>query len=122
LNSKEGKKEVRLMNEFISFEEFQKMDLRIGKIVSSERVPGTTRLIRLEVDLGAEKRQLIAGIGEEYKPEGLLGLEIVVLVNLKPKKIRGLISEGMLLAAVLEGNKPVLIVPDKEVPPGTPVR
>ncbi len=97
------------------------MDIRIGKVVHAEKVPGTARLIRLEVDLGSEKRQLIAGIGEEYKPEDLMGLEIVVLANLKPKKIRGLLSEGMLLAAVLEGNKPVLIVPDKEVPPGTPV-
>ncbi len=109
------------MSEFISFEDFKRMDLRIGKIVHAEKVPGTDRLIRLEVDLGSGKRQLIAGIGEEYKPEDLLGLEIVVLVNLKPKKIRGLLSEGMLLAAVLEGNKPVLIVPDKEVPPGSPV-
>jgi len=109
------------MSQLISFEDFKKMDLRIGKVIQAEKVPGTTRLIRLEVDLGGEKRQLIAGIGEEYKPEDLMGLEIVVLANLKPKKIRGLLSEGMLLAAVLEGNKPALIVPDKEVPPGTPV-
>ncbi|HIE24217.1 MAG TPA: methionine--tRNA ligase subunit beta [Candidatus Korarchaeota archaeon] len=109
------------MGEFISFEEFKKMDIRIGKVVHAEKVLGTDRLIRLEVDLGKEKRQLVAGIGEQYSPEDLVGLEIVVLANLKPKKIRGLLSEGMLLAAVLEGHEPVLLIPDKEVPPGTPV-
>ncbi len=110
------------MRELVSIEEFSKMDIRIGKVLRAERVQGTVRLIKLEVDLGEGRRQIIAGIGEEYEPEDLTGIEIVVLANLKPKKIKGLLSEGMLLAAALEGKKPVLIVPEKEVPPGTPVR
>jgi len=106
--------------EFVSYEEFSKLDLRVGQVLSAKRIEGTQKLLLLEVDLGSEKRQLVAGIAEQYKPEDLVGKQIVVVANLQPKKIRGYWSQGMLLAADVDG-KPVLLVPDKPVPPGSKV-
>jgi len=107
--------------ENINFEEFQKIDLRVGKIIEAEKIEGTDKLLKLKVDLGEEKRQLVAGIAKFYQPEDLIGKEIVVVANLEPKILKGVESQGMLLAADVEG-KPVLLKPDKEVPPGTKIR
>jgi len=107
--------------ENINFEEFQKIDLRVGKIIEAEKIEGTDKLLKLKVDLGGEKRQLVAGIAKFYQPEDLIGKEIIVVANLEPKILRGIESQGMLLAADVEG-KPVLLKPDKEVPPGTKIR
>lgn len=104
----------------ISFEEFKKLDIRIGKITKAERIRRSNKLILLEVDLGSEKRQLVAGLAPYYAPEELVGKEIVVLANLEPKVFMGYKSQGMLLAAVVDG-KPVLLQPEKEVPPGARV-
>ena len=104
----------------VKFEEFQRLDLRIGKIVAAERVQRARKLLLLRVNLGGEVRTLVAGLAEHYSPEQLVGKEVVVVANLEPKVVMGLKSEGMLLAAVVEG-KPVLIVPESEVPPGTKV-
>ncbi|RLI06966.1 methionine--tRNA ligase subunit beta [Candidatus Bathyarchaeota archaeon] len=108
--------------EEVSIEEFAKLDLRVGKIIRAERIPGARKLLRLEVDLGEEEpRQLVAGIADFYEPEELVGLNIVVLANLKPKKFMGVESRGMLLAADVEG-RPVLLTVIRDVPPGTRVR
>jgi len=107
--------------ENINFEEFKKIHLRIVKIVSAEKVKGSEKLLKLEVDLGDEERQIIAGIGKFYQPEELIGREIVVIINLEPRTLMGLESQGMLLAANNEGE-PVLLGPDKEVPVGTEIR
>ncbi|RLF00214.1 MAG: methionine--tRNA ligase subunit beta [Thermoprotei archaeon] len=104
----------------VSFEEFKRLDLRIGRIVAAERVKRARKLLLLKVDLGGETRQLVAGLAEYYDPSELIGKEVVVVANLKPKVIMGLVSQGMLLAAVEDG-KPVLIIPEREVPPGTRV-
>lgn len=104
----------------IKFEDFQKIDLRIGKIIEAEKVKGSSKLLKLLVDFSNEKRQLVAGIGKFYLPENLIGKEIVVVFNLEPKKIMGIESQGMLLAANVDGN-PVILIPEKEVPPGTKV-
>ncbi len=105
---------------YVKFEEFQKLDLRVGRVISAERVQRARKLLLLKVDLGGEVRTLVAGLAEHYAPEQLVGKEIVVVANLEPKVIMGLRSEGMLLAAVADG-KPVLIVPESEVPPGTKI-
>jgi methionine--tRNA ligase beta chain len=105
----------------IKFEDFQKIDLRVGKILEVEKVEGSEKLLKLIVDLGNEKRQLVAGIAKYYKPEDLIGKEIVVVANLEPKKIMGIESQGMLLAADVNGE-PVILIPEKEVPPGTKIR
>jgi methionyl-tRNA synthetase len=105
----------------VNFEDFQKIDLRIVKVLKAEKIKGSEKLLKLIVDLGNEERQLIAGIGKYYRPEDLIGKEIVVVVNLKPKKIMGIESQGMLLAADKEGE-PVILIPEKEVLPGTKIR
>jgi methionine--tRNA ligase beta chain len=104
----------------IRFEDFQKIDLRVGKVLEAEKVEGSEKLLKLIVDLGSEKRQLVAGIARYYKPEDLIGKEIVVVVNLEPKKLMGIESQGMLLAADIEGE-PVILIPEKEVPPGVKI-
>ncbi len=104
--------------EIIDLNEFAKLDLRIGRITNAERIEGSKKLIRLEVDIGNEQRQVVAGIAEEYNPESLIGELIPVLVNLKPAKLMGVESRGMILAVDVNG-KPILLHPDKEVPAGS---
>jgi methionine--tRNA ligase beta chain len=98
----------------IRFEDFQKIDLRIGKVLEAEKVEGSEKLLKLIVDLGSEKRQLVAGIAKYYKPQDLIGKEIVVVANLEPKNLMGIESQGMLLAADVNGE-PVILIPEKEV-------
>lgn len=110
------------MSETITIKEFQRMDIRVGRVLKAERVPETKKLIVLEIDIGEEKpRRMVAGIAEYYKAEELVGKNLVVLANLEPKKIRGIISNGMILAADVNGRPYILTVED-EVPPGSPVR
>ena len=92
----------------ITIDDFTKVELRVAQIKVAERVPKADKLLRLEVDLGYEQRQILAGIAEAYAPESLVGRKIVIVANLAPRKLRGLESNGMLLAASLEGGKPVL--------------
>ena len=105
----------------VSFEEFKKLDLRIGKIVKAEPIADSEKLLRLEVDIGSEVRQLVAGIANSYPSDALIGREIVVVANLEPKVLKGIESAGMLLAADYEGE-PVLLRPEREVPPGSVVK
>lgn len=106
----------------ITFEEFQKLDIRIGQIIAAERVPGTDKLLKLIVDLGDETRQLVAGIAEAYKPEEVIGKKIPILVNLEPRKIRGIESQGMILCPSTADGKPILLLPEREVPSGAKVK
>ena len=101
----------------IKFEDFKKLDLRVGKIVEAERVEGSEKLIKLKVNIGGEERQLVAGIGKNYSPEDLIEKEIIVVANLEPKVLFGIESQGMLLAAE-DGDTISLLMPDKEVKPG----
>ena len=105
----------------IGYSDFQRLDLRIGKIISSARVEGTDKLIKLEVDLGNENRQIVAGMAEFFEPTYLIGKLVPVLVNLEPRKFRGLESQGMILAADFDG-RPILLHPETEVPPETIIR
>jgi len=109
------------MEEIIDIKEFAKLDLRIGKIENAERVEGSKKLIKLEVDVGDETRQMVAGIAEEYNPESLIGKLVPILANLKPVKLMGVESQGMILAVEVNG-KPILLHPDVEVPAGSRVR
>jgi len=107
--------------EDINFDDFQRIDLRVAKVIAAEKIEDSEKLLKLEIDLGKEKRQLVAGIGQFYSPEELMRREIVVVANLEWKKIKGVESQGMLIAADI-GGKPVLLKPDEEVPPGTKIR
>ncbi|MEM1665419.1 MAG: methionine--tRNA ligase subunit beta [Zestosphaera sp.] len=109
--------------EYVDFSDFQKLDLRVGLVESAEKIPGSKKLIRLIVNLGEKgKRQLIAGLAEWYKPEDLVGKYIIVVSNLKPKKMMGFESQGMLLAAGCgEKEVPVILTVEKPVNPGTKI-
>ena len=107
----------------IAIEDFQKVRLRTAKILVAERVPKSNKLMRLEVDLGDERRQIVAGIAAQYEPEALVGRNIVVVANLKPAKLMGVESNGMVLAAsVGEAGAPVLLDVPADVPPGSKVK
>ncbi len=103
----------------ITIDDFAKVDLRVGQVKVAEKVKGADKLLRLEVDLGTEVRQIVAGIAEAYAPESLIGRKVVIVANLAPRKLRGLESNGMIVAATAEGGKPVLCSFLEDVPPGT---
>lgn len=103
----------------ISIDDFVKIDLRVGQVKTAEKVKGADKLLRLEVDLGTEVRQVVAGIAESYAPELLIGRKVVLVANLAPRKLRGLESNGMIVAASPEGGKAVLAGFLEDVPVGT---
>jgi methionyl-tRNA synthetase len=103
----------------ISIDDFAKVELRVAQVKVAERVKGADKLLRLEVDLGTEVRQVVAGIAEAYAPETLIGRKVVIVTNLAPRKLRGLESNGMIVAASPEGGKPVLAAFLEDVPIGT---
>jgi len=112
----------------ITYDDFIKTELRIGKVLSAERVEGSEKLLKLAVDLGEKNeanlpaaRQIVAGIGKVYEPEMIVGKQIVIVANLEPRKLMGLESQGMLLAASGEEG-PILLTTEKEVPPGTDIK
>jgi methionyl-tRNA synthetase len=106
------------VNGRISIDDFSKVELRVGLVKIAERVPKSDKLLRLEVDIGTEVRQILAGIAEAYAPEALVGRKVVIVANLAPRKLRGLESNGMIVAASLEGDKPVLAGFLEDVPVG----
>ncbi len=103
----------------ISIDDFAKVELRVGQVKVAERVPKADKLLRLEVDLGTEVRQVVAGIAESYAPETLIGRKVVIVANLAPRKLRGLESNGMIVAASPEGGKAILAGFLEDVPVGT---
>ncbi len=103
--------------DYIGIDAFRKLDIRVGEIISATRVPGTDKLIELEVDIGSEVRHLITGLYPLYRPVDLVGRRIIVLANLQPRKVKGVESQGMLLAAEWEGEIGLLTV-DKDAPSG----
>jgi len=106
----------------ISIDEFMKIDLRVARIITAERVPNSRKLVKMAVDLGTEQRTMVAGIADAYTPESLVGRTVVVVVNLKPAKLMGIESNGMVLAASPEGGKPVVVGFDEAPPLGSRVR
>lgn len=106
----------------IGIEDFAKVQLKVGRVFEAEPVEGSDKLLKLQVVIGEEKRQIVAGIRANYTPEDLIGRQVVVVYNLKPAKLRGVESQGMLLAATDENGGAILLQPDKEAPEGTQVR
>ncbi|PIR89421.1 MAG: methionine--tRNA ligase subunit beta [Candidatus Harrisonbacteria bacterium CG10_big_fil_rev_8_21_14_0_10_40_38] len=107
----------------VSFERWKSLDIRVGKISGAERVLGSEKLIKLAVETGEDEfpsgRCIVAGIGLKYEPENLIGREVTIIANLEPRKLMGIESQGMLLAANDDG--PVLLIPEREVPPGSKI-
>ncbi len=104
----------------ISIDQFRNVELKIATIKSAEAHPNADKLMVLQIDLGSEQRQILAGIRNHYTPEELIGRQIVVVANLEPAKLRGLESQGMLLAASDEGRV-IILTPEKSVQPGAKV-
>jgi methionyl-tRNA synthetase len=103
----------------ITIDDFVKIDLRVATIVEAEKVKGADKLLRLIVDVGFEKRQIVAGIAKAYEPEKLVGRKVVIVANLAPRKLRGLESNGMIVAASFgEGDLPVLTGFHEDIPNG----
>jgi len=105
----------------ITIDDFMKIQLKTATVLSAERVPNSEKLIKLQVDLGNEKRQIVAGIGKKYEPDALLGKRIVIVANLQPRKLMGIESQGMVLAAG-EANVEGLITVLEDVAPGMKVK
>lgn len=104
----------------INFEDFEKIDLRAGKIIEAERVENSDKLLKLQIDLGEEKRQILAGIGKVYTPEELINKTVIAIINLEPRMLMGLESQGMVLA-VKDNNNLSVLVPEKEITPGSKI-
>jgi methionyl-tRNA synthetase len=107
--------------ERIGIEDFLKTGLRVAEVKAAERVQGSKKLLKITVDLGTETRTVVAGIADAYAPEDLVGKQVIIVTNLKPAKLMGIESNGMVLAASVDG-KPVLVGVTAPVPNGTPVR
>jgi methionine--tRNA ligase beta chain len=105
----------------ISFEEFQKLDLRIGKITEANQIPGSRNLIRMIVDFGTEKRQAVAGLLQWYKPQDLVNKKCVFILNLQKRKVMGVESQCMILAAEDDKGNVVVLQPEKEIAEGSKV-
>jgi len=104
----------------ITFADFQKMDIRIATIVEAEKVADTDKLLKLVVDLGEEKRQVVAGIAMQYEAKDIIGKQVPVLCNMEPATIRGVESNGMVLCAAMP--EPILLLPERQVPNGSKVK
>ena len=118
--TKPKQKSADKTTDLISFAEFQKLDLRVGCVIAVDPIEGADRLFKMQVDLGTEKRQVVAGIAEHYKLDDLIGKQVILVVNLEPAMIRNVESHGMILAA--SGDSVVLLTPETEVPLGTQVK
>lgn len=108
--------------ENIPYEDFMKMDIRVGKIIAAEKVVKTKKLMKLTVDTGIDERTIVSGIAEHYTPEEVIGKQVSVLVNLEPKPLKGIVSQGMILMAENADGSLSFVTPDKEVKPGSEIR
>ena len=108
--------------ENIQYEDFMKMDIRVGKIIAAEKVAKTKKLMKLTVDTGIDERTIVSGIAEHYTPEEVSGRQVSVLVNLEPKPLKGIVSQGMILMAENADGTLSFVSPDKEEKPGSEVR
>lgn len=121
LQNEENSKEVAPQKETISYEDFMKMDIRIAKVLAAEVVPKTQKLLKLEIDTGIDKRTIVSGIAEYFKPEQVVGREVCVLVNLESRKIRGIESHGMILMAKNSDDSLRFVQPNESVDSGSTV-
>ena len=117
-----GKQPAAADDAKITIDDFMKVELRTAKVLAAEKVEKSKKLLKLSIDVGTEQRTLVAGIAEAYEPEQLVGRTIVMVFNLKPAKLMGIESNGMVLAASPDGGKPTLVGFDQEIPPGVRVR
>jgi methionyl-tRNA synthetase len=120
-NTSENKPETGSLKSVITYDDFSKLDLRTGTILSAEKVENADKLLKLEVDLGFEKRTIVSGIALHFKPEEIIGKQVVVVANLAPRKMRGIESNGMILMATDKEGKFHFVNPDNNVDAGLTV-
>jgi methionyl-tRNA synthetase len=114
--------EVRPVKNEIQYDDFDKLDLRIGTIITAEKVAKADKLLKLEIDLGFEKRTIVSGIAQHFSPESLLDKQVIVVANLAPRKMRGIESQGMILTAEQPDGKLILVNPDSFATNGSNVK
>ena len=107
--------------DLIDFDSFQQMELRVGQIIAAQKVPKTDKLLQFEVNIGSEVRTILSGIAQHYSPDEVIGKQVAVLVNLAPRKIRGIESQGMLLLAEDESGNLIFMGPESDTNPGAPI-
>lgn len=113
--------EEQEQRQYISFEEFSRVQLKIGKVIQSETMPGMKKVFKATIDLGTEQREIAVGGALHYKPEDFAGKLVVVCTNLEPRKIGNIVSRGMLLAADGPEGRPVFLTITEDIPPGAPI-
>ena len=118
----EANYKAKPIRETITYDDFAKLDIRVGTILECEKVPKADKLLRFLIDDGLEKRTIISGIAQHYKPEELEGKQVCFIANLAPRKLRGIVSEGMILSAENVDGSLAVIMPQKEVKPGSEVK
>ena len=119
--SAEAAQHVEDQKETTTFDDFQKMDIRVSTILAAEKVAKTKKLLKLTVDTGIDKREIVSGIAEYYTPEELVGKQVLVLVNLEPRELKGILSRGMIMMAQDASGKLRLLQPDDQTNPGATV-
>ncbi len=122
VNTEDKKPALKPAKEDISYDEFSKLDIRTGTIVKAEKVPKTKKLLKLEIDTGIDQRTVVSGIAEFFDPEKIIGQQVCILVNLQPRKIRGIISQGMILMAENTEGKLSFVMPDKNTENGAEIK
>jgi len=116
-----AKQPVTPLKAEITYEDFSKLDLRIGKVIAAEKMPKSNKLLKLTIESGLDKRTILSGIAQHYGPDDMVGKQVIFVANLAPRKMMGLESQGMILMAEDAGGKLVLVGPDDEVKPGSTV-
>ena len=118
----ENRKPIKPIKDEITIDDFEKIDLRVVKVKDCEPVKGAKKLLKLKIDLGGEERQVVSGISKYYKPEDLIGKNVVLVANLKPVKLRGELSQGMILAAATYDDSVLKVVDPGDLESGSIVR
>lgn len=115
----EAAQDIEPQRDEISFDDFAKMDIRVSTVLAAEKVAKTKKLLKLTVNTGIDTRTIVSGIAEHFTPEELVGRQVLVLVNLAPRELKGIVSQGMILMAEDSNGKLRLVAPDKEVNAGS---
>ena len=120
--NEEANYKAKPIRENIEFDDFMKLDIRVGTVLECTKVPKADKLLQFRIDDGLEKRTIVSGIAQHYKPEELVGKQVCFIANLAPRKLKGIVSEGMILSAENFDGKLAVITPEKEVKPGSEVK
>lgn len=105
----------------ITFEEFSRVELKVGRVLSAENLPGYNKILRIVVDLGSEKREIMSGLAKHYQPDDIVNKNVIVCTNLVPRKFGDQVSDGMILAASNDNGRPILLTVIEDTNPGCPI-